>query len=147
VAALIRAGTGAANRRDRRWRGWCWRRCYVAGAQCLGKDAFPRACKGNLPPARILSVQNCYNLQDRSSEGLVDICASAKIAFIPWYPLAAGRLARPRSPLARIAQHHHATPSQIVLAWLLHRSPVMLPIPGTSSLTHSKRTSGRDLFV
>jgi pyridoxine 4-dehydrogenase len=86
--------------------------------------------------ANIVSVQNCYNLRDRSSDGLIDMCAGAGIAFIPWYPLAAGRLASPNSPLARIAQSHGATPSQIALAWLLQRSPAMLPIPGTSSIAH-----------
>jgi pyridoxine 4-dehydrogenase len=86
--------------------------------------------------AEIVSVQNSYNLRDRSSDALVDICAGAGIAFIPFYPLAKGRLARPDSQLARIAEHHDATPGQIALAWLLHRSPVMLPIPGTSSLAH-----------
>jgi aryl-alcohol dehydrogenase-like predicted oxidoreductase len=86
--------------------------------------------------AEIVSVQNSYNLRDRSSDALVDICAGAGIAFIPFYPLAKGRLARPDSPLAKIAKRHHATPGQIALAWLLHRSQVMLPIPGTSSLAH-----------
>jgi len=86
--------------------------------------------------AHIVSVQNCYNLRDRSSDRLIDMCAGAGIAFIPWYPLAAGRLASPNSPLARIAQSHGATPSQIALAWLLQRSPAMLPIPGTSSIAH-----------
>ncbi|MBV9686990.1 MAG: aldo/keto reductase [Alphaproteobacteria bacterium] len=86
--------------------------------------------------ASIVSVQNHYNLQDRSSDRLVDICAEAGIAFIPWYPLAAGRLAGANSRLARIADHHNATASQISLAWLLQRSPAMLPIPGTSSIAH-----------
>jgi aryl-alcohol dehydrogenase-like predicted oxidoreductase len=92
--------------------------------------------------AGIVSVQNCYNLRDRSSDDLVDICAAAGIAFIPWYPLAAGRLARPGSALARIAQSPHATASQIALAWLLHRSPAMLPIPGTSSIAHFEENLG-----
>jgi pyridoxine 4-dehydrogenase len=86
--------------------------------------------------ATIVSVQNCYNLRDRSSDGLIDTCASAGIAFIPWYPLAAGGLATPNSRLVRITQSHGATPAQIVLAWLLQRSPAMLPIPGTSSIGH-----------
>jgi len=86
--------------------------------------------------ATIVSVQNCYNLRDRSSDRLIDLCADAGIAFIPWYPLAAGRLATPNSRLVRIAQSHGVTPSQIALAWLLHRSPAMLPIPGTSSIAH-----------
>jgi pyridoxine 4-dehydrogenase len=84
--------------------------------------------------AAIVSVQNRYNFRNRSSDRLIDICAEAGLAFIPWYPLAAGGLARPNSPLARIAQSHGATPSQIALAWLLQRSPAMLPIPGTSSI-------------
>jgi aryl-alcohol dehydrogenase-like predicted oxidoreductase len=85
----------------------------------------------------IVSVQNNYNLRDRSSDGLVDICADAGIAFISYYPLAKGRLAgKPGSPLDRIAQSRHATPMQIALAWLLHRSPAILPIPGTSSVAH-----------
>ena len=87
--------------------------------------------------AEIVSAQNAYNLRDRSSAGLVDICADAGIAFIPYYPLAKGRLAGgPGSPLDRIAERHHVAPRQIALAWLLHRSPVMLPIPGTSSIAH-----------
>jgi pyridoxine 4-dehydrogenase len=87
--------------------------------------------------AEIVSVQNAYNLRDRSSDGLIDLCAEAGIAFIPYYPLAKGRLAgEPGSPLDRIAEHHQATPRQIALAWLLHRSPAMLPIPGTSSIAH-----------
>lgn len=87
--------------------------------------------------AEIVSVQNGYSLRDRSSDALIDICAKAGIAFIPFYPLAKGRLvAAPGSPLDRIAQRHDATSRQIALAWLLHRSPVMLPIPGTSSIAH-----------
>jgi pyridoxine 4-dehydrogenase len=87
--------------------------------------------------ADIVSVQNGYNLRDRSSDALINICATAGIAFIPFYPLAKGRLtAAPGSRLDRIAQRHHATPRQIALAWLLHRSPIMLPIPGTSSVAH-----------
>jgi pyridoxine 4-dehydrogenase len=92
--------------------------------------------------AEIVSVQNCYNLRDRSSDGLIDICAGAGIAFIPWCPLAAGRLARPGSPLARIAERRHATPGQIALSWLLHRSSAMLPIPGTSSKAHFEENLG-----
>ena len=87
--------------------------------------------------AEIVSVQNSYNLRDRSSDALIDICADAGIAFIPFYPLAKGRIAAgPGSPLDRIARRLHATPNQIALAWLLHRSPAMLPIPGTSSIAH-----------
>jgi aryl-alcohol dehydrogenase-like predicted oxidoreductase len=91
----------------------------------------------------IVSVQNCYNLRDRSSDGLIDICAAAGIAFIPFYPLAKGRLTGgPGSPLDRVAQRLHATPWQIALAWLLHRSPIMLPIPGTSSIAHLEENLG-----
>jgi aryl-alcohol dehydrogenase-like predicted oxidoreductase len=89
-----------------------------------------------------VSVQNCYNLRDRSSDGLVDVCADAGIAFIPFYRLAKGRLAAPGSPLARIAERHEATPAQIALAWLLHRSPAMLAIPGTSSIAHLEENLG-----
>ena len=92
--------------------------------------------------AEIVSVQNGYNLRDRSSDGLIDICATAGIVFIPFYPLAKGRLARSDSPVERIAERYHATPGQIALAWLLHRSPVMLPIPGTSSLAHFEENLG-----
>ena len=86
--------------------------------------------------ADIVSVQNPYNLRDRWSDGLIDDCAAAGIAFIPYYPLAKGKLATPGSPLAEIAARHQATPGQIALAWLLHRSPALLPIPGTSSVAH-----------
>jgi pyridoxine 4-dehydrogenase len=92
--------------------------------------------------AEIVSVQNSYNLGDRSSDSLIDICAAAGIVFIPFYPLAKGRLARPDSAPARIAECHHATPGQIALAWLLHRSPMMLPIPGTSSIAHFEENLG-----
>jgi pyridoxine 4-dehydrogenase len=86
--------------------------------------------------APIASVQNAYNLRDRSSDALVDHCADAGIAFIPFYPLAKGRLAALGAPLARIAEAHQASLRQVALAWLLHRSPTMLPIPGTSSIAH-----------
>jgi pyridoxine 4-dehydrogenase len=92
--------------------------------------------------AEIVSVQNHYNLRDRSSDGLVDLCAAEAIAFIPWYPLAAGRLAGHGAALARVARAHDATQSQIALAWLLHRSPAMLPIPGTASLAHFEENMG-----
>jgi pyridoxine 4-dehydrogenase len=90
----------------------------------------------------VASVQNHYNLRDRSSDQLVDRCAAAGIAFIPWYPLAAGRLAVAGSNLARIAERHQATPAQVALAWLLHRSPAMLPIPGTGSIAHFEENLG-----
>ena len=84
----------------------------------------------------VASVQNRYNLTDRGSEAVLAHCEKHGIAFIPWYPLAAGDLARPGSVLDRIARTHGAAPGQVALAWLLARSPVMLPIPGTSSVAH-----------
>ncbi|QUR67139.1 aldo/keto reductase [Mycobacterium spongiae] len=84
----------------------------------------------------IVSVQNLYNVSARAAEPLVDVAASEGIGFIPWYPLAAGPLAAADGPLHQIAADHHATPSQLALAWLLKRSPAMLPIPGTSQVAH-----------
>jgi aryl-alcohol dehydrogenase-like predicted oxidoreductase len=86
--------------------------------------------------AEIVSVQNAFNLRDRSSDSLVDFCAAQGLAFIAFYPLAKGRLATTGTALARIAERYHATPGQIALAWLLHRSPALLPIPGTASPDH-----------
>lgn len=84
----------------------------------------------------ISSVQNRYNLTDRGSEAVLEACEEDGIAFIPWFPLAAGPLARPGGPVDEISSRHDATPGQVALAWLLRRSPVMLPIPGTSSVAH-----------
>jgi pyridoxine 4-dehydrogenase len=84
----------------------------------------------------IVSVQNQYNIGDRRHEDVVEYCTKNKLAFIPWFPVAAGKLARPGGKLDATAKAHGATISQLSLAWLLHRSPVMLPIPGTSSVTH-----------
>jgi pyridoxine 4-dehydrogenase len=86
--------------------------------------------------ARIVSVQNMYNLTVRQSEPLLDVVTAEGIGFIPWFPLAAGPLAAADGPLQKIAAEHHASPSQLALAWLLKRSPVMLPIPGTSKVAH-----------
>ncbi|MDT5350178.1 MAG: pyridoxine 4-dehydrogenase [Mycobacterium sp.] len=86
--------------------------------------------------AQIVSVQNMYNLAARGSDPLLDAVTSQGVGFIPWFPLAAGPLAAPDGPLQRIAANHDATPSQLALAWLLKRSPVMLPIPGTSKVAH-----------
>ena len=86
--------------------------------------------------AEIVSVQNLYNLANRDSEALLDHCTEEGIAFIPWFPLATGELSKEDGPLAAAAKEHDATPSQLALAWLLERSPVMLPIPGTSSVDH-----------
>jgi aryl-alcohol dehydrogenase-like predicted oxidoreductase len=86
--------------------------------------------------ARIVSVQNMYNLTVRTAEPLLEAVEAEGIGFIPWFPLAAGPLAASDGPLRRIADQHNATPSQLALAWLLKRSPVMLPIPGTSRVAH-----------
>ena len=84
----------------------------------------------------VVSVQNRYNLTDRSHEDVLDYCEREGLAFIPWFPLATGDLARPGGALDEIAARHDATPGQVALGWLLARSPVMLPIPGTSSVEH-----------
>jgi pyridoxine 4-dehydrogenase len=84
----------------------------------------------------VVTVQNRYNLTDRHSEDVLDACQELGIGFIPWFPLATGKLAEPGGPLDQIARAHDATPAQIALGWLLARSPVMLPIPGTSSIEH-----------
>jgi pyridoxine 4-dehydrogenase len=84
----------------------------------------------------IVSVQNQYNLSDRQHEDVVTYCTKHNIAFIPWFPVASGKLAKPGGKLDSAAKKHGATVSQLSLAWLLHHSPVMLPIPGTSSVEH-----------
>ncbi len=84
----------------------------------------------------VVSVQNMYNLVTRTHEAVLDYCTENNIGFIPWFPLAAGDLAKPGSLLDTLAKQKGATPSQIALAWILKRSPVMLPIPGTSSVKH-----------
>jgi pyridoxine 4-dehydrogenase len=86
--------------------------------------------------ATIATVQNLYNLADRSAEELLDRCEAEGIGFIPWFPLATGKLARDGGPLDAVATEVSASPSQLALAWLLRRSPVMLPIPGTSTVAH-----------
>jgi pyridoxine 4-dehydrogenase len=83
-----------------------------------------------------VSVQNLFNLTDRSSEKLLDYSTDNGIAFIPWFPLATGKLTGEGSPLTELAEKKGATPAQLALAWLLKRSPVMLPIPGTSTVAH-----------
>ncbi|MGA9677742.1 MAG: aldo/keto reductase [Mycobacterium sp.] len=84
----------------------------------------------------IVSVQNMYNLASRGSEPLLEFATSQGVGFIPWFPLGGGPLSAPDSPLQRIAADHHASAGQLALAWLLKRSPVMLPIPGTSKVAH-----------
>ena len=90
----------------------------------------------------IATVQNRYNLADRTSEAVLDYCARRGIGFIPWFPLNAGDLAREGSALDAIARKHKASPGQIALAWLLKRSPVMLPIPGTGKVAHLEENIG-----
>jgi pyridoxine 4-dehydrogenase len=84
----------------------------------------------------IVSVQNLYNLGNRQSEAVLDYCTEHGLGFIPWFPLAAGEMARPGGKLDQVAKRHGATVSQLALAWLLQRSPVILPIPGTSTVDH-----------
>ncbi|MGJ5813400.1 aldo/keto reductase [Paludibaculum fermentans] len=86
--------------------------------------------------AEIVSVQNLYNVGSRQHEDVVQYCQANNIAFIPWYPVAAGKLAQPGGKLDEVSKRHGATVAQLSVAWLLHRSPVMLPIPGTSSVAH-----------
>jgi aryl-alcohol dehydrogenase-like predicted oxidoreductase len=92
--------------------------------------------------ATIVSVQNLFNLTARDAEPLLDHCTENDIAFIPWFPLATGKLLEEGGPLADIAKETGAEPSQLALAWLLRRSPVMLPIPGTSSVEHLDQNLG-----
>jgi pyridoxine 4-dehydrogenase len=92
--------------------------------------------------ATIASVQNLFNLTSRDAEPLLDHCTEHDIAFIPWFPLATGKLVEDGGPLAEIAAETGAEPSQLALAWLLKRSPVMLPIPGTSSVDHLDQNLG-----
>jgi pyridoxine 4-dehydrogenase len=95
---------------------------------------------GDIQAARkvlpIVSVQNLYNITDRKHEEVLDYCTRENLGFIPWFPLATGSLAKSGSALDRIAQRQGAEPGQVALAWLLRKSPVMLPIPGTSQVKH-----------
>ena len=86
----------------------------------------------------VATVQNLYNLANRGAEDLVDYCEREGVGFIPWFPLAAGKLARPGGPLDEVAGRLGVGVTQVCLAWLLRRSPVMIPIPGTSSVTHAE---------
>jgi pyridoxine 4-dehydrogenase len=96
----------------------------------------------------VVSVQNRFNLSDRSSQEVLEICERDGLGFFPWFPLAAGSLAKPGGVVAEIAQAHDATPGQVALAWLLQRSPVMLPIPGTSSISHlEENVAGAELVL
>ena len=96
----------------------------------------------------IVAVQNLYNLANRKSEDVLDYCEREAIGFIPWFPVAAGDLAKPGGPLDQAAKAHDATVAQLALAWLLKRSPVMLPIPGTSSVAHlEENVAARDVTL
>jgi pyridoxine 4-dehydrogenase len=90
----------------------------------------------------VASVQNRYNLGDREWESVLDYCERENIGFIPWFPLQVGKLAEDHGPLAQIAESHNVAPAQIALAWLLQRSKVMLPIPGTSRVKHLEENIG-----
>jgi pyridoxine 4-dehydrogenase len=96
--------------------------------------------------APVVSVQNRYNLTDRKSEDVLDYCTRENLGFIPWFPLATGSLANPGGPLARVAETLGAQPAQVALAWLLRKSPVMLPIPGTSSVKHLEENTAAALL-
>ena len=96
----------------------------------------------------VATVQNLYNLTNRRSEDVLDYCEQQGIGFIPWFPLAAGKLAEPGGAVAEIASAHDATAGQVALAWLLARSPVMLPIPGTGSVEHlEENVAGAELAL
>jgi aryl-alcohol dehydrogenase-like predicted oxidoreductase len=96
----------------------------------------------------IVSVQNRYSIVDRGSEDVLEYCEKEKLGFIPWFPLGAGRVSSPESPIGRVAARWKATPSQVALAWLLARSPVMLPIPGTSKVKHlEENVAAADLNI
>jgi aryl-alcohol dehydrogenase-like predicted oxidoreductase len=95
----------------------------------------------------VVSVQNLYNLVNRRSEPVLEYCEREQIAFIPWFPIATGELARDDGPLTALATEIGATPPQVALAWLLRRSPVMLPIPGTSSVEHLEENMGAAAVV
>src|SRR5215203_3317891 len=90
----------------------------------------------------VVTVQNLYNLTNRKSKDVLDYATAEGIAFIPWFPIATGDLAAPDSPVADIARELDATPSQVALAWLLQKSPVVLPIPGTKSVDHLTENLG-----
>lgn len=95
----------------------------------------------------VVSVQNHYNLANRSAEGVVQYAERENLAFIPWYPIATGRLARPGGPLDEMAKEHGISPSQLALAWLLKMSPAMVPIPGTSKVAHVEENTAAALVT
>ena len=99
-------------------------------------EVSPEEIKRSQKTAPIVSVQNRYNISDREHESTLEYCEQHNLGFIPWFPVAAGKLTRPGGPLDEAARRHGASVAQLSIAWLLHRSPVMLPIPGTSSVAH-----------
>ena len=105
-------------------------------------EVKPAEIKRAQKVATIVSVQNEYNLTNRKHEDVVEFCHKNNIAFVPWFPVAAGKLAQPGGKLDEVAKRHGATVSQLSIAWLLHRSPVILPIPGTSSVDHLEENVG-----
>ncbi len=107
------------------------------------KVADVEACRRVVP---IATVQNLYNLVNRQSEDVLDYCTRESLGFIPWFPLATGNLAKPGSPLQRAAERIGAQPSQVAIAWLLKKSPVMLPIPGTSKVKHIEQNAAAALI-
>lgn len=109
-------------------------------------EVTPEEIENAMKILPIVSVQNEYNIGNRKSEATLQFCEAHQLGFIPWYPVAAGDLAKPGGPLDEAAKRHDATVAQLALAWLLHRSPVILPIPGTSSVAHlEENTAAADL--
>ncbi len=105
-------------------------------------EVSPKEIERAKKTAKIVSVQNRYNIGDREHEKTLNYCEEHTLGFIPWFPVAAGKLAEPNGPLANFAKQHRVSVVQLSLAWLLHRSPVMLPIPGTSSVKHLEENIG-----
>ena len=105
-------------------------------------EVKPKEIKQAQKIVKIVSVQNKYNLSDRAYEDTLEYCEKNRLAFIPWFPVAGGKLVQPGGKLDAAAKKHGATVSQLSLAWLLHRSPVMLPIPGTTSVAHLEENVG-----
>lgn len=114
------------------------KKCQAAGKiRHIGlSEVTPEEIEQAQKVVQIATVQNRYNISDREHEKTLNYCEQHGIGFIPWFPVAAGKLAREGGPLDQIAKRHGATVAQLSLAWLLHRSPVMLPIPGTSQVSH-----------
>jgi aryl-alcohol dehydrogenase-like predicted oxidoreductase len=95
----------------------------------------------------VVSVQNLYNIAQRDDDSVVDYCEQNQVGFIPWFPLGSGKFSAPDGPLVGVASAHDASVSQVCLAWLLRRSPVMIPIPGTSSVEHLEENCGASLVT